>query len=74
MTKAGDIGQDFIGRRGPHEWLRRFIVDGEVSVDGRLEIARAAMDPAPQLLLGEPREPALDQIDPGLYNAAPRNP
>ncbi len=37
--KAGDTGQDFISRLGPHEGLRRFVVDGQVAIDGHLEIA-----------------------------------
>jgi hypothetical protein len=45
MTKAGNTGEDFIGRLGPHEGLRRFVVHGQVSVDGGLEVARAAMIP-----------------------------
>jgi hypothetical protein len=56
MTKAGDTREDVISRLGPHEWLRRFVVDGQVSVNGGFEIAGAAMDPAPQLLLSEQRE------------------
>jgi hypothetical protein len=65
MTKAGDTGEDFIGRLGPREGLRRFVVDGEVAIDGRLEFAGAAVDAAPELLLRQQGEPALDQIDPG---------
>jgi hypothetical protein len=53
MTKASDAGEDLVGCLGPHEGLRRFVVHGEVSVDGRLEFAGAAMDAASELLLGE---------------------
>ena len=63
MTKAGDTGQDFISRLGPHEGLRRFVVDGQVAIDGHLEIAGAAVDATSELLLREQREPALHQID-----------
>ncbi len=37
----------------------------EVSADGVLQFTGAAVDAAAQLLFGEPREPALDQVEPG---------
>ena len=46
-AKATDAGKDFIGRLGPHEGLRRFVVHREVSVDGRLEFAGTTVDAAP---------------------------
>src|SRR5512145_566247 len=65
MTKSGDTREDLVGGLGPDERLRRFVVHGEVSVDGCLEFASAAVDTAPELLLREQGEPALDQIDAG---------
>src|SRR5262245_51016849 len=65
MTKASYAGEELIGSLGPHEGLRRFVVHGQIVVDRVPEVARAAMDAAPQLLLGEQHEPALNQIDPG---------
>ena len=38
---------------------------GQVETDGILQSAGAAAGPATDLLVGEPREPALDLIDPG---------
>src|SRR5437899_8081380 len=64
MTKSGDAREDFIGRLGPHEWPRSFVCDLNVPPDGRLQLARAAMHAASQLLVGERREPAFDQVDP----------
>ena len=64
MTKACDTREDLIGRLRPHEELRRLVVHGQVSVDGRLEVAGAAVDAASELLLSEQREPPLDQVDP----------
>src|SRR5207245_10776228 len=64
MTKSGDAREDFIGRLGPHEWPRSFVRDLNVPPDGRLQLTRAAMHAASQLLVGERREPALDQVDP----------
>jgi hypothetical protein len=65
MTKAGDTREDLIGRLGPHEGLRSLVIHGQVVVDGRLEVARAAVNATAELFLGEQREPALDEIDPG---------
>src|SRR5882724_10209462 len=64
MTKSGDTREDFIGRFGPDEWPRSFVGDLNVPPDGGLQLARAAMHAASQLLGGERREPALDQVDP----------
>src|SRR4029453_12726165 len=64
MTKAGDTGQDFIGRLRPHEGVGGLVVDGQVAIDGHLEIADAAVNATAELLLGEQREPTLYEIDP----------
>jgi hypothetical protein len=40
------------------------VVEVEITANGVLELAGAAMDAAPQLLLGQGREPTLDQIEP----------
>ena len=72
MTKACDTREDLIGRLRPDEVLRRLVVHGQVSVDGRLEVAGAAVDaaaPDPGRALGREvqmiawalREPPLDQ-------------
>jgi hypothetical protein len=65
MTKAGDTREDLIGRLGPHEGLRSLVIHGQVVVNGRLEVARAAVNATAELFLGEQGEPALDEIDPG---------
>jgi len=41
------------------------VVVFEVSTDGVFEFAGAAVSSAAQLLFGEQREPALDQVEPG---------
>src|SRR5437899_11945058 len=64
MTKSGSAREDFIGRLGPYEWPRPFVRDLNVPPDGRLQLARTAMHAASKLLVGERREPALDQVDP----------
>ena len=56
MTKARDAGEDLIGRLGPHEGFRHFVVDGQISIDGGLEVARAAVDATLELLLREQRK------------------
>jgi len=64
MTKSSDACEDFIGRLSPDEWPRSFVRDLKVPPDGCLQFARAAVHATSQLLVGERREPALDQIDP----------
>src|SRR2546428_6288580 len=64
MTKSGSAREDFMGRLGPYEWPRPFVRDLNVPPDGRLQLARTAMHAASKLLVGERREPALDQVDP----------
>ena len=64
MTKAGHALEDLISGFGPHERLRPVVGDLDVASNGRFQLARAAMDAAPELLVGEGGEPALDQIDP----------
>src|SRR5579859_335486 len=40
------------------------VVVFEISADGGFQFARAAMNPAAQLLFGEPAKPALDEVEP----------
>src|ERR1035437_501436 len=65
LTKPRQVGQDLVGGLGPDERLRVLVVDVEVAEDGRLELGGAAMRAAADLLLGEEREEALDEVDPG---------
>jgi hypothetical protein len=64
MTKSGDVCKDLVGRLRPDERARLSVGDVDVSHDRCLQLARAAMDAAPDLLLGQHREPPLDQVDP----------
>jgi len=64
MTTSGDAGEDLAGGFGPDEGLGVPVRDFDVPLDGRLQLSRAAMDAAPQLFVGERREPALNQVDP----------
>src|SRR5215831_20461437 len=65
MTKACDARQDLVGRFRPLERLRPLIGEVEVAADGRLELASAAVDTPPQLLLSQRGEPTLHEIHPG---------
>src|SRR5262249_41428647 len=64
MTKPRDAREDLIGRLGPLEGPRLVVVDLHVAINGRLEVARASMDAAAQLLIREQPEPAFDEVDP----------
>jgi len=64
-TKSRDVIKDLVGRLRPPERLRVLIVEREVVEDGRLELGGAAMRPRSDLLLGQEREEALDEVDPG---------
>ncbi len=64
MTKSSDAREDFVGRLGPDEGPRSFVRDLDVPRDGCLQLARAPMHAAAQLLVGERGEPALDEVDP----------
>lgn len=65
MTKSSDARQNFVGGFRPHEGLGVLVGVSDVGPDGVPERLRVAMDPAPQLFLGEQGKPALHQIEPG---------
>ena len=65
MTKSGSTRQDLVSSLGPNERLRVLIATFDVSVDGVLQFARAAVDATLDLLLGQRGEEALDQVEPG---------
>src|SRR5215472_12407605 len=65
MAKPSDTGQDLIGGFSPDEGPRSFVRDAEVLLDGGAEGTRAAVGAAPNLFLGQGREPPLDEIQPG---------
>src|SRR5262245_42795733 len=65
MTKSSDARKDFIGRFGPDERPRALIRDVDVAGDRGFQLPRAAVNPTPDLLIGEHCEPALDEVDPG---------
>jgi hypothetical protein len=65
MTKTGDAGKDLICCLGSRRRASVLRCTREVSVDGGLELADAAVDTAPKLLLRQQGEPPLDQIGSG---------
>src|SRR6266581_9639310 len=64
MTEPSDALENLVGSFRPHERLGVSVGDLDVPTDGRLQLPRAAMHTPAQLLLGQRREPALDEIDP----------
>src|SRR6266581_2828838 len=64
MTEPSDAFKELVGGLRPHERLGVPVGDLYVPSDGRLQLPRAAMHTSAQLLLGQRREPALDEIDP----------
>ena len=65
LAKACNAGEDLIGRLDPDEGLGLLIVKLEVEPNNVFQLARAAMRAAPDLLLGQGREPAFDLIESG---------
>ena len=64
MAKTRNARQDLVGRLRPLERLRALVRDVDVATNGCLQLARAAMNPAAQLFLGERGEPPFDEIHP----------
>src|SRR6266436_8917373 len=64
MTEPSNAFENFVGGLRPHERLGVPVGYLDVPPDGRLQLPRAAMHTPAQLLLGQRREPALDEIDP----------
>jgi hypothetical protein len=65
MTEPSHAFEDLVSGLRPHKRLRMPVGELDVSTDGRLQLAGAAMDAAAQLFLGQRRKPALDEGDPG---------
>src|SRR2546425_2722834 len=57
--------EDLVGRLGPSKWPGVVVVELEVAVDLQDQVANASEGPAPDLLLGQGREPAFHLIEPG---------
>jgi hypothetical protein len=59
-----DGGEDVVGGFCPSEWLGIGVVHVDEAGDCGVEGIKAAVDAAPDLLLGEERKKAFDLIDP----------
>ena len=73
MVPPFDSGDDTIGTGGPDEGLRILIVLIKIAVDSGLEIADGTEDAALETAPGERGEEALDRIQPGAGDSAPRS-
>ena len=73
MSIASNAGQDLISGSGPDKWLGIFVVDFNELANRRFEILHAAKHAAPNPFVGEFREPALDQVDPGTIRGCEVN-
>jgi hypothetical protein len=62
---AGDLGQDGLGRGGPHVGLGIGIAGVDVGLDAGDPVGDAREDPAARVLVGEVAEPMFDLIQPG---------
>ncbi len=69
LAVSGDGLKDVIGGFGPAEGLRGRVVIGDEGGDSILQFLDAAVNPAPDLPLGEKGEPALDLVEPGRGSA-----
>ena len=65
VLKSGERVEDLVDSFGPAEGFGMTVAVFEVSADGVLQFAGAAVNPAVQLPFGEQRKPALDQVEPG---------
>ena len=65
LAISGDGLEDIIGGFGPAEGPRRLVMVIDEGEDSILQFLDAAMNPAPDLTLGEKGEPALDLVEPG---------
>jgi hypothetical protein len=65
LVPAPDGSDDFVGVRGPREWLRTVVGLVEKSIDGGPEIDDRPEDATFQAALGEFGEEALDGVEPG---------
>src|SRR5262249_35672995 len=65
LAKSSDGREDFISGFVPRKWFGRFVRQRQVVPNGGDQLTRAAVDAAPELLVGQLDEPALDQVQPG---------
>ena len=64
-AEALDGAEDVIGGFGPFEGFGVLVCRVDVVEDGALQLLGGAMDAAPDLLVGQQPEPALDLVQPG---------
>lgn len=64
MLPSRDGGENAIWVGGPGKWSGVFVVFGEISVDGGLEVDERAEDPALEAAACECGEEALDGVEP----------
>src|SRR4051794_30014319 len=65
MAKPLDGGEDVVGGLGPAEGLGIGVAGIDVGSDRRFEFRGGAMGAAPDLVVGQQPEEALDLVDPG---------
>ena len=63
-TRAADFGKDLLGRFCPDEGPGMGIVMVEVVVDGRFEFGHRGEDTAPDAVMSDQAEEALDLVEP----------
>ena len=64
LTKSGNRLEYLLGGFGPEEGFRVLVVQLKITFDRCLQFTSAAEGAAPDLLGGQSREEALDEIDP----------
>ena len=65
FERAAFLGKDLVGGLGPEVGLGAGIVAQEVIVDRLLQLGHARERPAPDALIGDLGEEALDEVEPG---------
>jgi class 3 adenylate cyclase len=62
--RSRDLGQDVGGTSSPDERLRIDVVMGDIQIDGQLQLGHAGEAVAPDALIGDVAEEALDHVQP----------
>jgi hypothetical protein len=67
LSEPRDAVENLVSSLGPDKRFRTRMMRLDELANGRLQLRHAAVDAAPQLFVGQLREPALDEVQPGPY-------
>jgi hypothetical protein len=70
FAKSRELGEDRIGGGGPFEWLAILVVVGHEMVDAFYQLLDRGEGAAPEYLVGNQAEEALDLIEPRAVSSS----